>query len=343
MQDLLIENPYLFLGSRLKRLAEQMQADASAFTQRAGVSVPAGMFAVLAALDRLGPQTVSHLAKALGVSQPSMTKTIAKLVDAALVQAAQGATDKRQSVVGLTDAGRAAVRQGRDHIWPLVDAAVQDITHALSGSFIEQLDEIEQRMATRSLSDRAAAKAPVQLRAATDADIPTVVDLLNHAYRGTDAGASWNSEADIIAGNRTNADLLRGDITAKPDGTLLVWQLWGKLQACVWLEPLAGGDSWYLGSLAVSPALQNAQAGRRVLAAAEAWALARGAQTIHMTVVNVRDTLIEWYIRRGYRLTGEREPFPYEDSRFGTPKRPDLEFVVLMKDLNKSAQGGSTP
>lgn len=50
-----------------------------------------------------------------------------------------------------------------------------------------------------------------------------------------------------------------------------------------------------------------------------------------MTVVNVRDTLIAWYVRRGYRLTGEREPFPYGDNRFGTPLRQDLHFEVLEK------------
>lgn len=53
-----------------------------------------------------------------------------------------------------------------------------------------------------------------------------------------------------------------------------------------------------------------------------------------MTVVNVRDTLIAWYIRRGYFLTGETEPFPYDDNRFGTPLRDDLAFVVLEKVLD---------
>jgi len=52
-----------------------------------------------------------------------------------------------------------------------------------------------------------------------------------------------------------------------------------------------------------------------------------------MTVVSVRESLIAWYLRRGYRLTGQTEPFPYDDHRFGTPLRDDLEFVVLEKDL----------
>mgnify|MGYP000491066648 CR=1 FL=1 len=62
--------------------------------------------------DTLARVLAPRLAAALGVSQPAMTKTMAKLADAALVHATPGATDKRQSVMELTDAGRAAVRQG---------------------------------------------------------------------------------------------------------------------------------------------------------------------------------------------------------------------------------------
>ena len=54
---------------------------------------------------------------------------------------------------------------------------------------------------------------------------------------------------------------------------------------------------------------------------------------MRLTVVNVRATLIAWYERRGYRLTGESQPFPYEDQRFGAPRRDDLEFVVLEKPV----------
>lgn len=341
MSDVIVGNPHLFLGSRLKRLAEQMQADATAFTQRAGVSVPAGMFAVLATLDEGGPQTISMLAVALGVSQPSMTKSIGKLVDAMLVRVKKGETDKRQSVVALTDGGKAVVEEGRKHIWPLVDAAVHDLISDLSGPLIEQLDQIEHRLSAQSISDRAASKAPVVLRPAIDSDVPAIVSLLNQAYRGSDTGASWSSEAALIDGDRTNETLLRGEIASKPDATLLVWDLWNGIQGCVWLEPL-DDVTWYLGSLAVSPLLQNAQAGRRLLGAAEDWVRARGGRLIRMTVVNVRDTLIAWYERRGYQLTGESEPFPYSDERFGKPKRPDLSFLVLTKALGDCHHGGST-
>ena len=90
---------------------------------------------------------------------------------------------------------------------------------------------------------------------------------------------------------------------------------------------------WGLGLLTVRPDLQNRQLGRTLLRAAEEFAKERGAHRIHMTVVNVRMTLIAWYERRGYTLTGKTQPFPYGDERFGRPLRDDLHFVVLEKDI----------
>ena len=52
---------------------------------------------------------------------------------------------------------------------------------------------------------------------------------------------------------------------------------------------------------------------------------------MRMTVIDVRDELIAWYVRRGYRRTGIRKLFPYGDTRFGIPRRDDLRFEVLEK------------
>jgi len=168
----------------------------------------------------------------------------------------------------------------------------------------------------------------------TDEDVPNIVSLMNRAYRGSGAAAGWTTEATIIAGDRTNENLVRADLLSKPNGSFLKWvdPLNGQLSGCVWLEDLDQG-TWYLGSLATEPEQQNAGLGKTLLSAAEQWIGERGGNRVRMTVVNVRDTLIAWYVRRGYRLTGESEPFPYGDNRFGTPLRDDLHFVVLEKAL----------
>ncbi len=124
------------------------------------------------------------------------------------------------------------------------------------------------------------------------------------------------------------------DLAARPSAFLLTYRAApdGEVMGTVWLEPVQGGV-WYLGLLTVRPELQDQQLGRGLLAAAEAYATQRGARRMRLSVVNVRSTLIAWYERRGYRLTGESQPFPYDDERFGRPLRGDLSFLFLEKKL----------
>jgi GNAT superfamily N-acetyltransferase len=172
------------------------------------------------------------------------------------------------------------------------------------------------------------------LARAVEADYVPIIELVNLSFRGVGASAGWNSEADFIEGQRLTESLLRDDLAAKPDAFLLTYREDpnGDLLGTVWLEP-KNNRVWYLGLLTVRSDLQNRQLGRALLAAAEGFAKQRGACRIRMSVVNARDTLIAWYERRGYLLTGETQPFPYDDQRFGIPLREDLHFVLLEKDI----------
>jgi len=175
--------------------------------------------------------------------------------------------------------------------------------------------------------------ALLDLTVATEADVPAIAALMNLAFRGSEPDAGWTTEADHFQGNRTSEALLRKDIAANADAAMLVWRSPEcGLLGCVWLEP-EDEDIWYLGSLTIDPRQQNSGLGRKLLAAAEDRVGARGGREIRMTVINVRDTLIAWYVRHGYALTSETEPFPYGDNRFGIPKRDDMYFVVLRKRL----------
>ena len=166
------------------------------------------------------------------------------------------------------------------------------------------------------------------LISATDADFPAIAALVNAAYRGPESAKGWTSEAEMIGGERTNIDRLRAE-TAKPEANLLILRDDddATLLGCVMVERMQDAI-WYLGMLTVRPDLQSKGAGRVLLTGAEDFARAKGAAEMHMTVISIRDTLIAWYLRRGYRDTGDRLPYPY-----GDPPRPDLQFAVLAKAL----------
>jgi len=139
----------------------------------------------------------------------------------------------------------------------------------------------------------------------THDDVPGIVTLMNRAYRGAGA-AGWSTQENYLSGDRITEDVLRADLLANPDASLLKWEdpEGGPLLGCVWIEPLKDAV-WYLGSLATDPTLQNSGLGKTLRSAAEQWVGERGGKRIRMNVVNVRDALIAWYLRRGYHKTGE--------------------------------------
>lgn len=168
-------------------------------------------------------------------------------------------------------------------------------------------------------------------RDATDADVDTLVALIESAYRGDSSRTGWTTEADILEGQRTDPEGVL-EVIKSPDSRLLTVERDGKVVACCQLEHR--GTHAYFGMFAVSPALQGAGLGKVIIAEAERQARAAwGATEMHMTVISVREDLIAWYERRGYRRTGRMTPFPYGDERFGIPQRDDLQFELLVKEL----------
>ena len=168
------------------------------------------------------------------------------------------------------------------------------------------------------------------IRLAALSDVARIVALVEAAYRGEPSRAGWTTEADFLGGQRTDDDevsaLVRG-----PGSWMILAERGQALVGSVLLRDL--GDAAYVGMFSVLPTLQGAGLGRVLLEACEARARALRRPCLRLTVITIRQELIAWYERRGFRDTGHREPFPYGNPRFGLPTREDLEFEVMEKPL----------
>ena len=178
----------------------------------------------------------------------------------------------------------------------------------------------------------------VTLRRARTDDVTNLVELLNHCYRRADG---WTHEADLIGGIRTTADeitaMLNNDnmymfVLPDPNQTTT-------LLGCISVDfaPIADKPAAYIGTFAVLPSVQGQGVGHIMLQAVETFisrhAKARGLTHYSMSILSHRPELLAYYQRRGYKLTGEKMPFPL-DGNNGEPKRDDLFLEFLQKPIS---------
>ena len=87
----------------------------------------------------------------------------------------------------------------------------------------------------------------------------------------------------------------------------------------------------YIGTLAVTPTYQNKGIAKQVLSQAEDFALRQlQVKQLFMVVITQRQELIAYYERRGYRRTGQIEPYPLH-LNVGIPVTEGLTIEYLCK------------
>lgn len=161
------------------------------------------------------------------------------------------------------------------------------------------------------------------------ADSAAITRLLNSAYRGEESKKGWTTEAHLIAGP-TRSDETEIIQLLNTAVFLKYTDEKGRLTGCVNLQQ--HGQRIYLGMFSVSPELQGGGIGKSILGAAEEYALAQQCSSIYMTVIALREELVAWYMRHGYRDTGERKILK-EESHNGHHLQ-ELEMLVLEKQIN---------
>ncbi len=173
----------------------------------------------------------------------------------------------------------------------------------------------------------------LSIAAAEQQDAGQIAALVNSAYRGESSRQGWTTEADLLAGRRTDTEEILSLISSG-DSLFLLCKAGAELVGSVHLQKQA--DQVYFGMLAVNPSLQGQGIGKQLmreaeLAARQIW----GAGKAVISVISCRNELIAFYERRGYRRTGISKEFPVNPELW-TPKVKDLRLDILEKVLSAS-------
>ncbi|WP_379090742.1 GNAT family N-acetyltransferase [Pedobacter sp. UC225_65] len=166
---------------------------------------------------------------------------------------------------------------------------------------------------------------------ASEQDAKELNVLINAAYRGEESKKGWTTEAEILGGLRIDEMTLKG-MLAQGEGTIVKYTGSGEeILGTVYLEIKM--PALYLGMFAVSPLSQSKGIGKALLSFAEDFALAHGCDRITLTVISIREELIDWYKRHGYVPTGHSIAFEDIEGRFGDPKVDAIELIEMQKSM----------
>ncbi len=164
----------------------------------------------------------------------------------------------------------------------------------------------------------------VKLELAKIHEAQRINDLLNLAYRGK---SGWTTESTLVDGDRSNTSDVKLSIE---NAIFLIYKNNDDLVACICLEPK--GNEVYIGSFAVHPDHQTKDLGKRILNAAELYAINKlNSKKFIMGVISKRTELIAFYERRGYQRSGLNKEYP-SNLNVGIPKVSGLTIEQLYKN-----------
>lgn len=168
------------------------------------------------------------------------------------------------------------------------------------------------------------------LEKAVPADSGAIASLINSVYRGENSKKGWTTEADFLGGIRITPEKITEIINGKNDIIIKAFYD-NSLIGCVHLEN--EGSYSYFGMLSIDVNYQAKGAAKVLMNECERitkneW----GLNEIRLKVISRRKELIEYYERRGFVITGEREEFGAKMETFGDPKEK-LWFETMVKKL----------
>lgn len=286
MEDIVAAEGGVMLGSRLKRLAERLQAGAEAISRDCGLSTQPGHMPLLAALHRQGALSVGDAALVTGVSQPAITRMAGQLTKLGLVETVADEADRRVRRLGLTSRGRATMDTARTALWPRLRAAVAESCDV--EALLAQVASLERALAERPLEGRPG--PGLAIRPFRD-EIAPAFERINRQW----IEAMYRMEAvdEAQLGNPREAILdAGGDVLFVEDPEL------GIVGTCGLLRTAPG--EFELIKMGVAPEARGRGAGEFLLQAAIERAYALGAERLFLLTNSKSEAAIRLYARNGF-------------------------------------------
>jgi MarR family transcriptional regulator, organic hydroperoxide resistance regulator len=168
MPDYIQQKGPAALGTRLRRLSEQMDREIQNVYGEYDLGFEPRWFPIVSALSEYGPLSVGDLADLIGVSHPAVSQLRVELVNARLVRCKADPTDGRRQLIVLTPGGKRQVSKLRP-IWDAITEATKQLCSEAAPHFLNEIDRIEAALREKSMKTRVSALHPANREGAASA------------------------------------------------------------------------------------------------------------------------------------------------------------------------------
>jgi DNA-binding MarR family transcriptional regulator/predicted GNAT family N-acyltransferase len=153
----------LALGSRLRRLSEELYNSADRIYQERGFKLSSRSFPLLMLLSRNGAMAITELAQQLGFTHSAVSQMSRKLKAKGWINDQSDDQDKRRRLLTLAPAGHQLIKD-MSPIWQDIQGAVTNILRSTRQNLLRAAGDFEEQLERQSLDHRVQQQRKLRLQ-----------------------------------------------------------------------------------------------------------------------------------------------------------------------------------
>lgn len=302
------------IGSRLRRLSEQITEDATQVYKMYQIDFQPKWFPVYYALSDGSAKPVTAISKEIGHSHPSVSKIVQEMQKAGLILEKKDPQDARKNVVSLSKKG-IAINGKIKHQYEDVNTVIEEILAQTNHNLWEALAEWEFVLQEKSLLRRVQEKK--KLRESKNVRIVPYSSKYKKQFR--DLNEEWISTYFTMEAEDYKAlDNPKGYILDK-GGYIFVALLDDEpVGICAMIKMKDPEYDYELAKMAVSPKVQGRNIGFLLANAVIEKARSLGAGKLYLESNTLLKSAISLYQKLGFRkVSGRNSPYARSNIQMG--------------------------
>lgn len=295
------------IGSRLRRLSEQITEDAGQVYKMYNVSLQPKWFPVFHALSQGQDKTITAIAEEIGHSHPSVSTIIREMVKQGIVLEKKDKLDGRKNVVALSKKGKEIVKDIAPQYLDVTNA-IEDALSQTHYDLWKAIEEWEFLLNQKSLLRRV--QEQKKLRESRDVQIVDYKPMYREAFK--QLNEEWISKYfKMEAADHKALDNPQKNILDKGGCILVALFNNEPVGVCALIKMNDPDYEYELAKMAVSPKAQGKSIGWLLGKAAIEKARSLGAKKLYLESNTILQPAINLYYKLGFKKVVRRAT-PYE-------------------------------